>query len=87
MRTATEGIIKQLVYQTREQARPLRSGAAGELTEAEVERIAADIAAAARAQLDAAVPHDQNPSADPGHRPEVVSSRSTSRTRAGAAAA
>ena len=65
MRAATEGIIKQLVYQVREQARLIRSGAAGELTEADVERMAADIAAAARAQLDAATPHDQNPSADP----------------------
>ena len=43
----------------------VRSGAAGELTEGDVERMAADIAAAARAALDAAAPHSQSPSADP----------------------
>lgn len=65
LRAATEGIVKQLHRQTREQARLIRSGAGGELTEADVERMAKDLAAAARAQLDAAVPHGQNPSADP----------------------
>ncbi len=52
-------------HQAREQARLIRSGAAGELTEADVERMATDIAAAARAQLDAAAPHSQSPWADP----------------------
>ncbi len=65
LRVATEGICKQLRDQAREQARLIRSGAAGELTEADVERMATDIAAAARAQLDAAAPHSQSPWADP----------------------
>jgi len=51
LRVATEAICKQLPYQAREQARLIRSGAAGDLTEADVERMATDIAAAARAQL------------------------------------
>ena len=55
----------QLRDQARQQARLIRSGAAGELTEADVERMAEDITAAARARLDAAAPHDQGPSADP----------------------
>ncbi len=55
----------QLAGQAREQARLIRSGAAGELTEADVERMAADIAAVARAQLEAAGPDRQSPSADP----------------------
>src|SRR5215469_2025326 len=63
---ATERIVTQLRRQTREQARLIRSGAAGELTEADVERMARDIAAAARAQLDAAVQHCQLPPTDPG---------------------
>ncbi len=65
LRVATEAICKQLRYQAREQARLIRSGAAGDLTEANVERMATDIAAAAHAQLDAAAPHCQSPSADP----------------------
>jgi len=65
LRIATEGSVRQLRGQAREQARLIRSGAAGELTEADVERMTADIAAAARAQLDAAVPDWQSPSADP----------------------
>jgi hypothetical protein len=65
LRVAAEGVCVQLLGQTREQARLIRSGAAGELTEADVERMATDIAAAARAQLDAAAPHCQSPSADP----------------------
>jgi hypothetical protein len=65
LRAAAEGICRQLLGQVREQARLIRSGAAGELTEADVERMATDIAAAARAQLDAAAPHCQSPSADP----------------------
>ena len=55
----------QLRDQVREQARLIRSGAAGELTEADVERMADDIAAAARARLDAAAPDCQDPAADP----------------------
>jgi hypothetical protein len=65
LQTATENICRQLLRQAREQARLIRSGAAGELTEADVERMARDIAAAARAQLDAAAPHSQSSSADP----------------------
>lgn len=65
LRVAAEGICKQLRDQAREQARLIRSGVAGELTEADVERMARDIAAAARAQLEAAAPHCQSPSADP----------------------
>ena len=61
LRLATEGICKQLGAQAREQARLIRSGAAGEF-----ERMARDIAAAARAQLDAAVQHCQLPPTDPG---------------------
>lgn len=64
-RAAVEGSRKQLRDQTRQQARLIRSGAVGELTEGDVERMAKDITAAARAQLDAAVPDYQSPSADP----------------------
>ena len=65
LRTAAEGCCKQLRDQVREQARLIRSGAVGELTEADVARMAADITAAARARLDAAAPDDQSASADP----------------------
>jgi hypothetical protein len=65
LRVAVEGACMQLRGQTRQQARLIRSGAAGELTEADVERMATEIAAAARAQLDAAAPDCQSPSADP----------------------
>jgi hypothetical protein len=65
LRAAAEGSCMQLRDQARQQARLIRSGAAGELTEADVERMAAEITAAARARLDAAAPHDQGPSADP----------------------
>ena len=65
LRVATEGVVTQLISQAREQARLIRSGAAGELTEADVERIAAGIAAAAHARLEASVPDWQSPSADP----------------------
>ena len=65
LRVATEDIVRQLRGQAREQAQLIRSGAAGELVEADVERMAADIAAAARARLDAAVPYWQSPWADP----------------------
>jgi hypothetical protein len=64
-RVAAERIITQLARQVREQARLIRSGRAGELTEADVERMASDLAAAARAQLDAAAPDWQSPSAPP----------------------
>jgi hypothetical protein len=65
LRVATEGIVSQLGGQVRQQARLIRSGAAGELTEADVDRMAADIVAAARARLDAAAPDWQSLSADP----------------------
>lgn len=65
LRTAAEAIVAQIRRDAREQARLIRSGAAGELTEADVERMAKDLAAAARVQLDAAVQHCQNPSALP----------------------
>jgi hypothetical protein len=65
LRAATEGSCKQLRDQAREQARLIRSGAAGELTEADVERMADDLTAAARARLDATAPDCQSPSADP----------------------
>jgi hypothetical protein len=65
LRAAAEGSCQQLRDQVREQARRIRSGAAGELTEADVERMAEDIAAAARARLDAAAPPGQDPPADP----------------------
>jgi hypothetical protein len=65
LRVATEGIVRQLGGQAREQARLIRSGAAGELTEADVERMAADIITAARARLEAAVPDWQSQWAEP----------------------
>jgi hypothetical protein len=65
LRAAAEVSVKQLRDQTREQARLIRSGAAGELTEADVERMADDIAAAARARFDAAAPDAQSLSDDP----------------------
>ena len=64
-RAAVEDSCKQLRDQTRQQARLIRSGAVGELTEGDVERMAKDITAAAHARLDAAAPPDQSPSADP----------------------
>ena len=65
LRTAAEDCCKQLRDQVREQARRIRSGAVGELAEADVARLAEDITAAARARLDAAAPDDQGASADP----------------------
>ena len=65
LRAAAEGICVQVWGQVREQARLIRSGAAGELTEADAGRMAENIAAAARARLDAAAQHSQSPSADP----------------------
>jgi hypothetical protein len=64
LRAAAERSVMQVRVQVAEQARLIRSGAAGELTEADVERMAKDITAAARARLDAAAPPDQSPSAD-----------------------
>jgi hypothetical protein len=63
-RVAVEDSRRQLRDQTRQQARLIRSGAVGELTQADVERMAEDITAAARARLDAAAPPCQEPSAD-----------------------
>ena len=65
IRIATERIFTQLRRQAREQARFIRSGAASDLTEADVERMARDIGAAASAQLDAVAPHWQSASDDP----------------------
>jgi hypothetical protein len=65
LRVAAERISRQVLIQAREQARLIRSGAVGELTEADAERMAGDIAAAARAQLDAVALPSQSPSADP----------------------
>jgi len=65
LRAAAEEICMQLLRQAREQARLIRSGAVGELTEADVESMAADITAAAHSQLDATAPYSQSPSADP----------------------
>jgi len=64
LRVAVEDSCRQLRDQTRQQARLIRSGAVGELTQADVERMAEDITAAARARLDAAAPPGQTPSAD-----------------------
>jgi hypothetical protein len=64
LRAAAEGSCMQLRDQVREQARLIRSGAVGELTEADVEGMAKDITAAARAKFDAAAAHCQSPSAD-----------------------
>jgi hypothetical protein len=47
LRVAVEGSCKQLRDQVRQQARLIRSGAAGELTEADAGRMAEDITAAA----------------------------------------
>jgi hypothetical protein len=54
----------QLRDQVREQARLIRCGAVGELTEADVEGMAKDITAAAQARFNAAAAHSQSPSAD-----------------------
>jgi len=65
LRTATERICTQLADKARAQARRIRAGDAGELTEADVVRIGAEIADAARAQLDGVVPDRQSFLADP----------------------
>jgi hypothetical protein len=64
-RAAVEDSRRQLRDQTRQQARLIRSGTVGELTQADVERMAEGITAAARARLDAAAPSCQGPSAGP----------------------
>jgi hypothetical protein len=61
LRAAAESICGQLLDQARKQARLIRSGVAGELTEADVERMAKQIVTAARAQLDAAAQSSQSP--------------------------
>jgi len=65
LRVAVERISRHLLIQARQQARLIRSGAAGELTEADAKRMAVDITSAARAQLDAAAPPGQSLSDDP----------------------
>jgi hypothetical protein len=65
IRAAAESSCKELRDQVREQARLVRSGAVGDLTEADLERMAREMTAAARARLDAAAPDLQSPSADP----------------------
>ena len=64
LRVAVEDSCRQLRDETRQQARLIRSGAVGELTQADVERMAEDITAAARARLDVAAPPGQRPPAD-----------------------
>src|ERR1700749_3900327 len=64
LRLAVEDSVRQLRDQVRRQAGLIRSGAAGELTRADGERMAEDISAAARARLDAVAPPGQGPSAD-----------------------
>ena len=64
-RVAVEDSRRQLRDQTRQQARLIRSSTVGELTQADLQRMAEDITAAARARLDAAAPSYQSPSADP----------------------
>ena len=86
LRAAAEGSCKQLRDQVCEQARLIRSGAAGKLTEADVERMADDITAVARARLGPAAP-DQSPSADPelqAARREVAMIVATAAREAGA---
>lgn len=65
LRAAALGSERQLLGQAREQARLIRSGAAGELTEADVVRMARDMAAAAHTWFDPAELYDDNPLADP----------------------
>jgi len=65
LRAAAEDSVRQIRDQVREQARLIRSGTLGELTEADIARMAKDITTAAQTRLDAAAPPDQGPSADP----------------------
>lgn len=55
----------QLRDQVREQARLIRSGAVGGLTEADAEGMAKDMTAAAQARFDAAAAQYQSPASDP----------------------
>src|ERR1700756_468119 len=64
LRLAAEDSVRQVRDQVRQQARLIRSGAAGELTQADVERMAEDTTAAARARLDAVAPPGEGASAD-----------------------
>jgi hypothetical protein len=64
LRLAVEDNVRRIRDQVRQQAQLIRSGAAGELTQADVERMAEDITAAARARLDAVAPPGQGPPAD-----------------------
>lgn len=65
LRAAAEASVRQLRDDVRRQVGLIRSGAAGALTEADVERMTEEITAAARARLDATAPPSQSPSADP----------------------
>lgn len=69
LRAAAESICAQLHLEVRGQQRVIRGSAVGELTEADVERIARHIADDARARLDAAV-HGQLPES-----PEMLATR------------
>jgi hypothetical protein len=64
VREAAMASTRQLRKQVRDQARLIRSGALGELTEADVARLAAEMSAAARAQVDAAAPSGQGTAED-----------------------
>ena len=65
LRTAAMDIDAQLRHQAREQARLIRSRPSGDLAEADIQRLAREMAAAARARLDAAIEVSQSTSADP----------------------
>ncbi|MHB1430546.1 MAG: hypothetical protein ACYCVZ_00285 [Streptosporangiaceae bacterium] len=65
LRAAAMDIEAQLLDQAREQARRIHSGASGDLAEADIQRLAGEMAAAARARLDAAIEVSQSTSADP----------------------
>ena len=65
LRTVAMDIDAQLRHQAREQARLIRSRASGDLAEADIQRLAREMAAAARARLDAAIEVSQSTSADP----------------------
>ncbi len=65
LRTAAMNIDAQLRQQAREQARLIRSRASGDLVEVDIQRLAGEMAAAARARLDAAIEVSQSTSADP----------------------
>jgi hypothetical protein len=65
LRAAAEASVRQLRDDVRQQVSLIRSGAAGALTEADVERMTEEITVAARARLDAAAPPSQGQPADP----------------------